>query len=478
MIAVAVLTGAAVTVAQRALQTDVPQAADVRQLSTIFREISGRALPSVVSIETVSRRTAAQPQIPDGPFKEFFRNDPDLMREFFRNQQPQRPSMGMGSGFVIDKSGIIMTNNHVVSGADQVKVSLHDGREFIAKEVKTDPETDIAIIRIDAPADLQAMRMGNSESAQIGDWVLAVGSPFELEFSVTAGIISAKQRGRGIAARESFLQTDAAINPGNSGGPLLNLDGEVIGINTAIASRSGGSDGIGFAIPISMAKWVSRQLIENGEVRRAFLGVGIQPVDINVAESFDAKVGEGALVTQIRRDGPAAKSDLQVGDIILDYAGKRVRGLSNLQGIVERLAIGKTHPMTILRKGKKQQIKVAVAAMPKEYFGSRTSRQPSTPPKNEPKNELGLEVRDLDADILERLDLGDEADGVIVVDVDTDGAAYSAGIRRGMIIQKVEDQSVSSLDDFNAEIKKRDSNPRIRLFVRIGNTSRFLVIRK
>jgi serine protease Do len=246
---------------------------------------------------------------------------------------------GLGSGVIFDESGLIMTNNHVVSDGGTVKVRLHDGREFVASEVWTDPRTDIAVIKIDG-ADLVAARLGNSDAMAIGDWVLALGQPFGLESTVTAGIISAKHRGLGIAQREGFLQTDAAINPGNSGGPLVNLDGEVIGINTAISTRSGGNEGIGFAVPVNRAKWVAQQLAKDGVVRRAYLGVVIQPVTQELADQFKVRPREGVIVSEVLPDTPAAKAGVQSGDVIVEVAGVPVGSSQELIALVEQAELG------------------------------------------------------------------------------------------------------------------------------------------
>ena len=248
---------------------------------------------------------------------------------------PEMPGHGMvgaGSGVIVDPSGVILTNNHVVAGGGKVMVRLHDGREFKAVDIKTDPKTDLAVLRIKGAGPLPAARLGDSSKVEVGDWVLALGEPFGLEGTVTAGIISAKGRGLGITDREDFIQTDAAINPGNSGGPLVNLDGEVIGINTAISTSTGGYQGVGFAIPIDLAKWVGGQLVQYGKVHRAYLGVIIQPVTQPLAEQFKVKVHQGVLVTEVQPDTPAAKAGLKAGDIILEFAGKPVSSPRELQG--------------------------------------------------------------------------------------------------------------------------------------------------
>ena len=229
--------------------------------------------------------------------------------------------MRAGSGVIVDPSGVILTNNHVVAGGGEIMVRLSDGREFKAFDIKTDPTTDLAVLHIKSKEPLPAAKLGDSKKVEVGDWVLALGEPFGLEGTVTAGIVSAKGRGIGINEREDYIQTDAAINPGNSGGPLVNLDGEVIGINTAISSNTGGYQGVGFAIPIDLAKWVGEQLVKSGTVHRAYLGVMIQPVSQSLAEQFNVKVHEGVLVTQVQPHTPAAKAGMKAGDIILDFAG-------------------------------------------------------------------------------------------------------------------------------------------------------------
>ncbi len=310
--------------------------ADARSLSAAFRQVSKSAVPAIVSIDTERKARVIEadedgpqtfgdafPFDGDSPFGELFRNDPRL-REMFKNRGPRREpgSRGQGSGFVIDPSGIIMTNNHVVEGADKVTVRMSDGRVFTATDFKGDPKSDVAIVRIKADAPLATLPLGDSDRTEVGEWVLAVGSPFGLDLTVTAGIVSAKGRGPKITEREDFIQTDAAINPGNSGGPLLNLNGEVIGMNTAISTRSGGYDGVGFAVPVNMARWAANQLVEHGTVRRAYLGVAIQPVDAELAGQFGVPINGGAVVTQVMDGSPAEGAKLQPGDVVIRLDGK------------------------------------------------------------------------------------------------------------------------------------------------------------
>ena len=359
---------AAVGFGQRSGKIDVASASTVVQLSSVFRDVSRKVLPSVVSIQVKQKLPAGS--VDNEDLEKFFEQHPELperFREFFGRQGNPVPrnSQGMGSGFIIDRSGIILTNYHVVRNAEELTVRLHDGREFVAKDVKGDLRTDVAIVRIEGADDLVPVALGDSDRTQVGDWVLAVGSPFGLDLSVTAGIISAKGRGPGIAEREDFLQTDAAINPGNSGGPLVDMGGRVIGINTAIATSTRSSAGVGFAVPVNMVRWVSRQLIDNGSVKRAWLGVGVSPVDATVARKFNVKVGRGAIVGQVMQESPAAKSGIATDDIILKFNNQLVNGPRSLQGIVEKLEVGKTYTMSVRRGGKSQPVKVTVAEMPK-----------------------------------------------------------------------------------------------------------------
>jgi len=469
--------------AQKDVAAPMPSTHAARELSSAFRSAAKVALPSIVSIETRGKAMrVSENRLPfddDSPFGDLFRNNPEL-REFFRERMPRRmpAPRGMGSGFIIDPSGIILTNSHVVQNAEEVKVKLYDGREFIGTNIKTDPRSDVAIIHIEA-SGLPAVRMGNSDEMEIGDWVLAVGSPFGLDMSVTAGIISAKGRGPGINDREDYLQTDAAINPGNSGGPLLNLEGEVIGINTAISSRSGGYDGIGFAIPINMARWVADQLVDKGQVSRAYLGVGIQPVDASIARKFKVEVGEGALVNHVMPDSPAADAKLELQDIVLELNGEKVAGPRNLQGLVEQLEIGKKYPMVVLRNGERVTLQITVKAMPENY-SMRSLGRPDDEPSAEESAEfddLGLDVRELTAELREQLNVQD-VKGVVIGEVKEGSLAERAGLRQGLVIERVGKTPVTSVEEFRGAMKKESLKDGISFLVRGGGGggARFVVI--
>lgn len=477
---------AAVTVAQRpGLPTPVT-ATNVHELSTAFRGVADKALPCVVTIET--RQKARKIEIGQGngadPLERLFEADPRF-REFFRQMPRQRQAperTGMGSGFIVESSGIIVTNNHVVADADEIIVRLHDGREFKGSDVRTDPRTDLAILRIDAGEPLQALRFGDSDGIGVGDWVVAVGNPFGHELTVTSGIISAKGRGPGIAEREDFLQTDAAINPGNSGGPLLNLDGNVIGVNTAISSRSGGFDGIGFAVPGRMAWWVVQQLIEHDEVKRAFIGITIQPVTNDLASHLDLKVGEGAIVTQVFPKSPGSTAKLEPGDVVLSLDGKPVSGPRSLQGIVERLDVDKKYTVEILRDGKKTKLPIVLKQMPNEYTMANVGRQQREEPEEEANEDVvevrdfGFKVRELTPEIAEQLGL-DSAEGVVVSSVDSDGAAARV-LSVGDVILKISNRRIQSVADFNKGLADADPEKGLFLFIKSGNGTRFAVIRQ
>ncbi len=355
----------------------VAHAATVTELSNVFRTVSKRILPSVVVLHT-KQKTRDEPTREEA--QKFFDEHPDAperLRELFRRRSEQDSPQGMGSGSIIDESGIILTNYHVVKNAEEVVVQLHDGREFVATEVKGDPRTDVAIVRIEGAGRLQALSLGDSDPVQVGDWVLAIGSPFGLELSVTAGIISAKGRGPGITEREDFLQTDASINPGNSGGPLVDMDGRMIGMNTAIATLTRSSAGVGFAVPVNMVRWISRQLIDDGQVRRAWIGVTVKPIDTQLARKRDVQVRTGTVVGSVMPGSPAAAAGLLPQDIIQHFDGKAIDGPRTLQLLVERLEVGKVYPVKIRRDGKDRTIQITLTEMPSpDNIQPRRRRQP------------------------------------------------------------------------------------------------------
>ncbi len=465
-----------------------------KTLSKAFREAAEDVLPSVVMIRKtpkLAQRSSERSQPQEGrspfqqfegtPFEDFFGEQPEL-RRFFR-EMPNVPSVprdrvsGIGSGVIIDESGIILTNNHVVAGGGEVLVRLHDGEEFTAVEVTTDPKTDLAVVRIEGAENLTAAKLGDSDQMQVGDWVLALGDPFGLEGSVTAGIISAKGRGIGIADREYFLQTDAAINPGNSGGPLVNLDGEVVGINTAIHSRSGGNQGVGFAIPVNLAKWVSTQLVEKGKVRRAYLGVMIQPVTYSLAKQFGVKAREGVVVSNVQDGTPAAKAGLEPGDVIVKFNGRPVKSPQQLQGLVEQTPIDEKTDMVVVRDGERKTLDVTVREQPGDYGVASMNR--GRPGRGEPESsrfeDLGMDVETLTDEVADRL--GVKADhGVVITEIVPGSVADRAGLKTGAVIVEADRKPVKSVDDLDKIVDEESLEEGLLLLVRTSKGSSFVVL--
>jgi serine protease Do len=451
--------------------------AHANSLSRAFRTASERVLPAVVTIRTEVRQEPAvnrgnQNEIPDQ-----LRNDP-FFRRFFEelpegfDRVPRAPQEGMGSGVIIDPSGLILTNNHVVRNGAKVIVRLHDGREFVATKVTSDPRTDLAIVKIEGQSKLPHATLGNSDSMMMGDWVIAVGAPFRLQESVTAGIISGKSRVIGINDREEYLQTDAAINPGNSGGPLVNLAGEVIGINTAISTTSGGYQGIGFAIPANLAKWVVDQLREHGEVKRAYLGVLIRGVNSQLAEQLGLKEVRGAFVSEIKQGGPADEAGVQVGDIILEFAGKPVNQASDLQRFVERSELDSQHELVVFREGKRETLSVKVAELP----GNLTTADFSgAEGESVSLDGLGIEARNLDEATAEQLGLK-SSEGVLVTQVQRGSLAETAGIEAGSVIIKLGRENVKDIKDLQQQLSRLSLQEGVVLTVRTSEGTRIVYI--
>jgi len=447
------------------------------QLSEAFHDASAVAMPSVVTIRSkakaqpVANSGRGKSLVPKGenpfkgtPFEEYFNEDFFRGHGGFNGQMPRRE--GMGSGVIIDPSGVVLTNNHVVEGADEVIVHLADGREFKADDIKTDPETDLAVIRISGAGNLPAAKLGDSDQLRIGDWVIAIGSPFELDQTVSAGIISGQGRELSSIRRAKFLQTDAAINPGNSGGPLVNLKGEVVGINTAIATNSGSFNGIGFAIPSNLAKWVTGHLMAKGSVQRAYLGVGISQLTDDLAEKLGAK-GEGVLVTQVHPDTPAAKAGFEAGDVITAYAGHPVQDPRTLQELVERTSLDAKQEVTVLRGGKSMTLSVKPEALPAEAVANRPSSAPSKEPAKPESfvaDDMGIKVSELTAEQAQQAELDS---GVVITEVDPNKPAAEAGLRPGMVILKVDQTEVKDMASFEAAMKEQSVSKKVLLYVQV-----------
>jgi len=430
-----------------------------------FTELVKNVSPAVVNINTTRTVPSPRDQFDEDQMPEFF-------RRFFRNMpRGQVPRPATGSGFIISSDGYILTNNHVVEGADEIIVVLSDRREREAKLVGADPLSDLALLKIEA-IDLPVVDIGSSESLEVGEWVVAIGSPFGFEFSVTQGIVSAKGRSlperRGRNNYVPFIQTDVAINPGNSGGPLLNLEGEVVGINSQIFTRSGGYMGLSFAIPIDVAMEVVAQLKEKGTVSRGWLGVLIQPVDRDLAESFGLDRPSGALITQVFDGSPAESADLRVGDIILEFNGKQIDLSSDLPHIVGRTRADTMASLLIVRKGKKKKISVRIGLLEQDNFEELTQNSIGSA-----GNRLGIEVQELPDE--EREQLGTDK-GVLVVRV-AQGPGRTAGIAPGDVITTIDSQWVNSSEEFEALVRELDVNVAIPLRIVRNQRPEFLVIK-
>ncbi len=462
------------------LRQEVPGMDHAMELSNAFRHVSRQTLPALVSIQTtgkVVKETVRQRGLPpsfgdDEILRHFFGNDPRF-REFMQRgpvERERRMPGGKGSGFIISADGVVMTNSHVVNGAEEVTVRLSDGREFSVSEdkIRTDPRSDVAVIQLDVDEELPFVPLGDDSELEIGDWVLALGSPFGLHRTVTQGIISAKGRGldRSDIAQE-FLQTDAAINPGNSGGPLVNLRGEVIGINTAISTASGGYDGVGFAIPVTAAKWAADQLIEHGTVQRGFLGIQMQQIDAALASHLDLKVPRGIVVTQVIEGSPAEEAGFQVGDVILSVNGTQIASNHNMVGVVERLHVGDTYPIRVLRNEKELELSINIGARPNddEIAGTQSlNGESAETDQAADSSPLGISVQNLTAELSEQL--GVTASGVVITSVSPGSGANEAGLQPGMIISRVGNVAVSNVDELDRAIEAAKSKGQVLLLVR------------
>lgn len=424
--------------------------------------------PSVVNISTTS--VIKGPNMHDrffgqqNPFKDFFGDD--FFDRFF-GDSPRREfkQRSLGSGCIIDREGYIITNNHVVEKAQTIKVKLIDGKEYDASVVGRDPKTDLALIKIDAKNSLPAASFGDSDSLEIGDWVVAIGNPFGLETTVTAGIVSAKGRVIGAGPYDDFIQTDASINPGNSGGPLFNLKGEVVGINTAIVS---GGQGIGFAIPINMAKELLPQLKSKGKVTRGWLGVVIQKITPEIAKTFGLRETEGALVSDVAEDGPAAKAGIKRGDVIVSFNGKPIKEMDALPRLVGATEIGKKAKVGILREGKKLEVEVVVGELKDEKL--QVSKKPET------EKDFGLVVQNITPEIAKHLNLKDRR-GVIVTDVQPGSPAQESDIRSGDIIKEIGRKPIKNIEDFKEAMKTVNIKEGAVLLIQRESTTFYTVIR-
>ena len=434
-----------------------------------FAKLAEMAGPAVVNIRTVktikgggpvSRHFQRGPRGREHPFNDFFEKffGEEMQREF------KQPSLG--SGFIIDKKGYVVTNNHVIEGADQIKVKLDDDNEFDAEVVGRDPNTDLALLKIKSEKDLPVLKLGNSDKLKIGHWVVAIGSPFGLERTVTAGIVSAKGRVIGSGPYDDFIQTDASINPGNSGGPLLNMDGEVVGINTAIIASG---TGIGFAIPVNLAEDIIAQLKSEGEVTRGWLGVAIQDLTREMAEYYGLKNRKGVLVADVFKGDPADEAGIRAKDIILEVNDQKVETSRQLTSMIAGLKVGETATVEVFRDGRKKTFSVKLVKRNDAKLSAR-----GTPPERE-KEELGIRVTELTTEMAQRFNLGDTG-GVVVIGVGSDSKGAEAGVQVGDIIKEINHQAIETVNDYTEAVQKTKSGDPINLFVWRKNAG-FLVIK-
>ena len=432
-----------------------------------FVEVAKEGIPAVVSIQVKQDSRSGLGGEGENPF-DFF--DDPFFRHFFgkpRRGPEQNYQMGQASGFIVTPDGMILTNGHVVQDASEILVKLHDGREFKAVLVGTDPSTDIAVIKVDAK-DLPTLRLGDSDALEVGQWVLAIGNPLGLKATVTKGIVSAKGRSNlDIARIEDFIQTDAAINRGNSGGPLITLDGKVIGINTAIVTNmgTGGYMGIGFAIPSNMAKEIMEQLVENGSVSRGFLGVALQQVDADLAQSFNLRKAEGALVAMVSKDSPAERAGIRQGDVIVKFNGKEVTSTGQLRNTVALMKPGTQVQIEVLREGKMVPLTLSIGTFEEE---KKVVKQ------NE--NKLGVEVEALTPELARRLGVG-EAKGVVISTVQPNSAAAWAGLKKGTLILQVNQKNVTTVEEFFRALETSETGKPVLLLVRQGEAVQYISIR-
>jgi serine protease Do len=485
----------------------VPLPATARPGPDGFADLAAKLLPAVVNISTTQTAKAEggtgnggsehlrpdMPQFPPGsPFEEFFKNFFDHQQgdhggEQGKPQAETRRTTSLGSGFIIDAGGYVVTNNHVINDADEITVILHDNTNLKATLVGRDTKTDLAVLKIKTDKPLTAVTWGDSDTARVGDWVLAIGNPFGLGGTVTAGILSARQRDINSGPYDDFLQTDASINRGNSGGPMFNMDGQVIGINTAIYSPSGGSIGIGFAIPSSMAKEVVSELIHEGDhtVHRGWLGVRIQAVTDEIGESLGLDKPHGALVASVNDKGPAQLGGIEPGDIILTFDGKTVDDMRHLPRLVAETPVDKTVDVKVWRKRHEVTLKVKLGRLSETETASTTDKDKSKDKGKTQKEEvatvsaLGMTLSNVTPALKDKFSLADDAKGVVVVEVGKDSAAAEKGIKAGDVIMEAAQEEIQTTSQVTAKIDaaKKSGRKSILLLVQRQGDLRFVALR-
>ena len=451
--------------------------ADARSAPDSFADLTEKLTPAVVNISTAQTVSGGSgvpiPEFPPGsPFEEYF-------EEFFErhggNQQSRRVQ-SLGSGFVIDPDGLVVTNNHVVEDADEVTVTFSDGETLDAEILGRDPKTDLALLKVTTDRKLPFVRFGDSDALRVGDWVMAIGNPFGLGGTVTAGILSARDRDINAGPYDAFLQTDASINRGNSGGPLFNMDGEVMGVNTAIISPTGGSIGIGFSIPAKTAVGVIEQLKEFGETRRGWLGVRIQTVTEDLAEGLGLEDTRGALVAGIQEDGPAVGSGIEAGDVIVEFDGKPVEKMRDLPRIVAETQVGKAVDVVVLRDGSEETYQVTLGRLEEADGTAEAKAEPRKPSENET---LGLSLSTLNDVLRAQYEVPDDVDGVLVVAVVPGSQAAEKRVRAGDVIVKVAQENVTNPEKVEEQVARAKSEGLKSVLLQIsrGGETSFVALR-
>lgn len=440
------------------------QSDELKSLSNLVKKLS----PSVVNISTTSVSKSRGSQF-ESPFRHR-ENDPfdDFFERFFKGS-PQREyrRRGLGSGFIISEDGYILTNNHVVERATEIDVILQDGESYEAEIVGTDPKSDLSLLKINPKHKLPAVQLGNSKRLEIGDWVVAIGNPFGLGHTVTAGIISAKGRSLGLGSYDDFIQTDAAINPGNSGGPLFNLDGEVIGVNTAIIA---GGQGIGFAIPVNMAKYVVNQLRDNGKVVRGWIGVMVQEITPEIAESINLDESKGALVADVTPGGPAEKAGIKRGDVITEFNGTKIDEMSDLPKTVANNKPGTNSKIKLIRNGSTKTLNLKLSELPDSLGGISKANS------EEIENDLGLTVQEVNPQIQNKYKL-DATRGLVITNVLRGSTAESAGFRQGDLILEINKKSVNNLKEYRNKMDKIKKDQNVLFLIKRGANTIYVALK-
>jgi serine protease Do len=450
------------TVAAAAIVLPAPSASRAARGPDNIADVAEKVIDAVVNISTsqkVETRNTPMPQLPNDPqldelFRDFVNRRGGQADPQNREHSPRRVN-SLGSGFIIDSSGIVVTNNHVISEADEVTVILNDGARLKADIIGKDQKTDIALLRVKPDKPLKAVKFGDSDKLRLGEWVIAIGNPFSLGGTVTAGIVSARNRDINSGPYDNYIQTDAAINRGNSGGPLFNLDGEVIGVNTAIISPSGGSIGIGFAVPSKTAVSVIDQLKQFGETRRGWLGVRIQQVTDEIAESLNIKPPRGALVAGVDDKGPAKPAGIEPGDVIVKFDGKEIKEMRDLPRVVADTPVGKQTPVIVIRKGREETKTVTLGRLEDgERLAAAGSKNDDSPDKTVVKKTLGIELANMSDDLRKRYKIKDTVKGVVITGIDASTPAADKRLSPGDVIVEIAQEAVASTDDFQSKIDK------------------------